>query len=178
MLDFSWSELLVVIIVAILAIGPQQIPDVLYRIGRIVRRLQYMRFALSKQFEDFMEKSDLEEMRKISDQVRHGASKLPADLLDPQNGQAKLQEAESDISHHDSQNAMRSEGDEEEIPVVKGVPPIASFGNNGLASVEGSRPNAPVPESISKSLPKSPAKSPANSAAEFLPDPIIKPPKQ
>lgn len=136
MLDFSWSELLVVIIVAILAIGPQQIPDVLYRIGRIVRRLQYMRFALSKQFEDFMEKSDLEEMRKISDQVRHGAAIRPADLLDPQNGQAKLQEAESDISHHDSQNAMRSEGDEEGIPVVKGVPPIAPFGESNDRPLE------------------------------------------
>ena len=69
MLDFSWSELLMVAVVAVLAIGPKQIPDVLYGLGRIVRRLQYMRFAMSKQFDDFMEKSDLAEMRKISDHV-------------------------------------------------------------------------------------------------------------
>lgn len=69
MLDFSWSELLLVAVVAILAIGPKQLPEVMHGLGRIVRRLQYMRFALSKQFDDFMEQSDLNEMRKISDHV-------------------------------------------------------------------------------------------------------------
>ncbi|HNQ92417.1 MAG TPA: twin-arginine translocase TatA/TatE family subunit [Alphaproteobacteria bacterium] len=69
MLDFSWSELLMVAVVAIIAIGPKQLPDMLYGLGRIVRRLQYMRFALGKQFDDFMEQSDLAEMRKISDHV-------------------------------------------------------------------------------------------------------------
>ena len=63
MLDFAWSELLVVIIVAVIVIGPKQLPEVLYGLGRIVRRLQYMKFALSKQFEDFMEQSDLNEIR-------------------------------------------------------------------------------------------------------------------
>lgn len=65
MLDFAWSELLVVIIVAVIVIGPKQLPEVLYGMGRIVRRLQYMRFALSKQFEDFMEQSDLNEIRNL-----------------------------------------------------------------------------------------------------------------
>ncbi len=63
MLDFAWSEFLVVIIVAVIVIGPKQLPEVLYGLGRIARRLQYMKFALSKQFEDFMEQSDLNEIR-------------------------------------------------------------------------------------------------------------------
>lgn len=66
MLDFAWSEFLVVIAVAVIVIGPKQLPDVLYGFGRIVRRLQYMKFALSKQFEDFMEQSDLNEIRNFS----------------------------------------------------------------------------------------------------------------
>ena len=41
MLDFSWSEFLVVILVAVLAIGPKQLPEVLHGLGKIVRRLQY-----------------------------------------------------------------------------------------------------------------------------------------
>lgn len=69
MLDFSWSELLIVLLVAILAIGPKQIPDVLYALGRIVRRLQYMRFALTKQFDDFMMQSDLKEMQDLTKQM-------------------------------------------------------------------------------------------------------------
>ena len=66
MLDFAWSEFLVVLIVAGIVIGPKQLPEVLYGAGRIARRLQYMKFALSKQFEDFMEQSDLNEIRKFN----------------------------------------------------------------------------------------------------------------
>jgi len=65
MLDFAWSEFLVVIIVAVIVIGPKQLPEVLYGFGRIVRRLQYLRFAMSKQFEDFMEQADLNEIRNF-----------------------------------------------------------------------------------------------------------------
>ena len=64
MLDFSWSEFLVVIVVAVLAIGPKQLPEVLYGIGRIVRRLQYMRFALTRQFDDFMDQSELQRLNE------------------------------------------------------------------------------------------------------------------
>ena len=67
MLDFSAPELLVVIVVAVLAVGPKQLPEVLHGMGRIFRRMQYMRFALTKQFDDFMEQADLKELR---DQTR------------------------------------------------------------------------------------------------------------
>jgi sec-independent protein translocase protein TatB len=62
MLDFSWAELFVVLIVAVLAIGPKQIPDLLYRFGRIVRRLQYMKYALTRQFDDFMDEAELKKI--------------------------------------------------------------------------------------------------------------------
>lgn len=55
MFDLSFPELFFVMIVAILVVGPQDIPKVLYGLGRIVRRVQYMRFSFSRQFEDFMQ---------------------------------------------------------------------------------------------------------------------------
>lgn len=70
MLDFAWSEFLVVIVVAVLAVGPKQLPEVLYGLGRIIRRLQYMKFALSRQFDDFMEQSDLDELKNLNNQAR------------------------------------------------------------------------------------------------------------
>ena len=70
MLDFSWSELLVVMIVTILAVGPKQLPEVLYGFGR----LQYMKYALSKQFDDFMDQADLKD-------IKNPAKIVPSDLL-------------------------------------------------------------------------------------------------
>lgn len=66
MLDFSWSELLVIVIVALVVIGPKDIPDIMHTLGRFVRRLQYVRFAMSEQFDDFMKEHDLEDIRKAA----------------------------------------------------------------------------------------------------------------
>lgn len=64
MLDFGFPELLLIMVVAILAIGPNEIPKLMVGLGRVVRRLQYMRFAMSQQFEEFMRENDLEDIRK------------------------------------------------------------------------------------------------------------------
>lgn len=64
MLDFSWVELFVIIVVALVVIGPKDIPQIMHALGRFVRRLQYVRFAMSQQFDDFMKDHDLEELRK------------------------------------------------------------------------------------------------------------------
>lgn len=64
MFDIGWSELLLVIVVAVLVIGPAELPAVMRGLGRIVRRLQYVRYAFSQQFEDFMQESDLNDIRK------------------------------------------------------------------------------------------------------------------
>lgn len=64
MLDFGFAELIVIIALAVLIIGPKEIPALMIGLGRIVRRLQYVRFAMSQQFEDFMRESDLDDMRK------------------------------------------------------------------------------------------------------------------
>ena len=64
MLDFSWAELFVIIVVALVVIGPKDIPQIMHALGRFVRRLQYVRFAMSQQFDDFMKDHDLAEIRK------------------------------------------------------------------------------------------------------------------
>ena len=64
MLGFSWAELLVIVVVAVFVIGPQDIPKIMYTFGRLVRRVQYIRFALSQQFDDFLKEHDLEDLRR------------------------------------------------------------------------------------------------------------------
>ncbi len=64
MLDFGLPELLMIMAVAVLVIGPNEIPGVMRGLGRVVRRLQYIRYAFSQQFEEFMTESDLDDIRK------------------------------------------------------------------------------------------------------------------
>ena len=64
MFDVGWSEMLVIVSVAVLVIGPKDIPNIMYQVGRFFRRLQYMRFAMSQQFDEILKAGDIEELRK------------------------------------------------------------------------------------------------------------------
>lgn len=64
MFGIGWSELLVILLIAVMVIGPKDIPKVMYQIGRLARRLQYVKFAMSQQFDDILRAGDIEELRK------------------------------------------------------------------------------------------------------------------
>lgn len=64
MFDVGWSEILVIALIAVFVIGPKDIPKILYQLGRLMRRLQYVRFAMSQQFDDLLKAGDIEELRK------------------------------------------------------------------------------------------------------------------
>lgn len=64
MFDFSGWEFLVVLVVAVFAFGPQDMPKLLYHLGRIVRRLHYMKFAFSQQFDDIMKNAEMQVRRE------------------------------------------------------------------------------------------------------------------
>ncbi len=64
MLDFGWAELLVIVAVTVVVIGPKDIPVVMQALGRIVRRLRYIRYAFSQQFEEFMQDNNLDDLRR------------------------------------------------------------------------------------------------------------------
>lgn len=63
MLDFGWPELFLIIAVAVIVIGPNEIPSLMVGLGRIVRRMQYVKFAVSQQFEEMMREADLDNIR-------------------------------------------------------------------------------------------------------------------
>jgi sec-independent protein translocase protein TatB len=63
-LDFGWAELLIIMAVAVFVIGPKDIPKIMYGVGRVMRRIQYVRFAVSQQFEEMMQAGDLEELQR------------------------------------------------------------------------------------------------------------------
>lgn len=64
MFDIGWSEMLIIGVIAVLVVGPKDIPKIMYQVGRFMRRLQYMRFAMSQQFDEVLRAGDIEELRK------------------------------------------------------------------------------------------------------------------
>ncbi len=64
MLDFGWPEMFLIMAVAVIVIGPSEIPALMVGLGRIVRRFQYIKYAISQQFDDIMREADLDDIRK------------------------------------------------------------------------------------------------------------------
>ncbi len=64
MFDIGWPEIFLIVVVAVLAIGPKELPAVMVMLGRIARRLHYVRYAFSQQFDEFMRDADMEDLRK------------------------------------------------------------------------------------------------------------------
>ena len=64
MLDFGWPELFVIIALSVLFVGPDELPRVMVALGRLARRLQYARYAITQQFEEVMREADLDDIRK------------------------------------------------------------------------------------------------------------------
>lgn len=64
MFDFGWAEILIVGAIALFVIGPKDIPAIAYQIGKFFRRIKYMQYALTGQFDDFMSKAEAKESPK------------------------------------------------------------------------------------------------------------------
>lgn len=64
MLELGWSEIFVIVAITVLVVGPKELPVVMRNIGYIVRRLTYIKYAFSRQFEDFLRETDLDELRR------------------------------------------------------------------------------------------------------------------
>lgn len=85
MLDFGFSELLMVMAVAIFLIGPKELPAIMVALGRLARRVAYIRYAFSQQFEDFLREADLQDIRnQVNFEDKPVFDEAAADEEDPE----------------------------------------------------------------------------------------------
>jgi sec-independent protein translocase protein TatB len=74
MFDIGWSELLVVAAVALVVVGPRELPGMLRTIGRMMAGVRRMASDFQSQFNEAMREAELDELRKEVDGLRKTAS--------------------------------------------------------------------------------------------------------
>ena len=74
MLDFGAGEFVVVGVVALIAIGPKELPGVLRTIGRSIGKMRRMAGDFQNQFNDAMREMELEEARKKVEEMGKSVS--------------------------------------------------------------------------------------------------------
>ena len=70
MFDIGWSELLVIAVVAIVVVGPKDLPKLMRGFGHYAGKLRRAVSDFQRQFEEAMRESEVEEMKKALESVR------------------------------------------------------------------------------------------------------------
>jgi len=76
MFDIGWSELVVIAVVALIAIGPKELPGVLRMVGQWMGKARKMAAEFQGQFQEAMREAEMADLKKSFDEVREAASGL------------------------------------------------------------------------------------------------------
>lgn len=84
MLDIGWPELLIILIVAVIVIGPKDLPKTMYTVGKWVRAARRMTGQMQRQFDDAMREAELDEIRQgLKKASPNAVKKKIEDTIDP-----------------------------------------------------------------------------------------------
>ena len=72
MFDLSWTELLVIAVVAIIFIGPKELPAALRTLGRWAGKARGMAREFQNSVDDMIRESELDELRKEVRKIESG----------------------------------------------------------------------------------------------------------
>lgn len=74
MFDIGWSELVVIAVVALIAIGPKELPGVLRMVGQWMGKARKMASEFQGQFNEAMREAEMEDVKKAFDDIKDTAS--------------------------------------------------------------------------------------------------------
>ena len=83
MFDIGWGELVVIGIVALIAIGPKELPGVLRTCGQWMGKIRRMANEFQGQFQEAMREAEIVDLKKQFDEASSAATNLTTQLENP-----------------------------------------------------------------------------------------------
>src|SRR5580700_10012450 len=154
MFDISWSEFLVIGVVALVVIGPKELPGVLRTLGQYTRKVRRMATEFQNQFQEAMREAEMTDLKKEVDAMASDIKNY-----DP------LKDVRSDVEAmgKDIESSLKAEP----TPATpKAEPPV----DGGVAASEGvpevAAPEAAAPVTAVEHSPLEPAAAEPAAKAE------------
>jgi sec-independent protein translocase protein TatB len=76
MFDIGWGELVVIGIVALIAIGPKELPTVLRTLGQYMGKVRRMASEFQGQFQEAMREAELAELKKQAEDLKSSVGNI------------------------------------------------------------------------------------------------------
>ena len=144
MFDIGWGELLIIGIVALIAIGPKELPGALRTLGQWMGKIRRMAGDFQNQFNEAMREAELADLKKEVDDMASQASKMAH--FDPLDDVRKeIESAQRDIETSVSNMPTLDE------------PPAASTAPLTLTSTSGGSDAPPASDAPPPSAAEAPA---------------------
>ena len=70
MFDIGWPELVVILIVAIIVIGPRDLPKAFHTVGKWVRAARRVTADFQRHVDDMVRETELEDLKKVATEAR------------------------------------------------------------------------------------------------------------
>ncbi|OYD85022.1 Sec-independent protein translocase protein TatB [Azospirillum brasilense] len=84
MFDIAWSELMVIAVIALVVIGPKDLPKAIYTLGKWVKKARLVARDFQGHIDDMMREAELDELRKEALKVRDtNLQKMVENTIDP-----------------------------------------------------------------------------------------------
>jgi sec-independent protein translocase protein TatB len=160
MFDIGWSELLVIGVVAIIVVGPKDLPRLMRTFGHYAGKLRRMAAEFQRQFEEAVRDSEIDEVRKAMQDFHDEAPKVdlraPADqpLMVSQQAPAPGAVAPMAPPAVPAQAAPKKRAKRAAAFKPKATPPQA--GKAGEAKLPPPKPPRPKPPKPKPPQPKAP----------------------
>ena len=179
MFDIGWGELLLIGIVALIVIGPKELPGALRSLGQWVTKIRRMAGEFQNQFQEAMREAELADLKKEVDDMTTHASEMAH--FDPLEGVRKDVEA----AQREIESAVNVPPLDEPPANETPVTPTSSYGEatpaagseNHPVTAEAAAPSAePAPLSAASNVAAASAEpAPAVSPAEAASPPVTNP---
>jgi sec-independent protein translocase protein TatB len=82
MFDIGWSEFVVIGVVALIVIGPKELPAVLRAIGQWTTKIRRMAGEFQSQFQEAMREAEMADLKKSVDELSDATKGITADPFD------------------------------------------------------------------------------------------------
>lgn len=173
MFDIGWSEMTVVVVIALLVLGPKQLPEALKTVTQLTRKARRYAQDFRSGIDNIVREAELEDAREALSSVKSAnPSKALTDLIDPTGevndemrdleDTAKKSAAKADAKATSSSGAETDASDESGAKIVKAPESIAP--SNSIRPPPGpdvfaSAAPADEPETVPAAEPSTPPKA-------------------
>ena len=155
MFDIGWSELVVIAVVALVAIGPKELPGVLRTVGQWMGKARKMASEFQGQFREAMREAEMADLKKSFDEVKEAATGFTSGHL--------MTSLEKDVG-----NALRIE-DVDKPAIDAPTTSIDAPATSADAPVIPTTPEMPIPETFTESDAREAASQPLAIVQEVQP---------